>query len=90
MIEVEEVKRTDEVQVTDGYWIVKFLFDRDKGKLKTIFRGKYSNSRVYEPIYVPKAIYAAFVRKAYAVFYNSRKKKVVVKPVNSAQLSLGI
>jgi len=86
MVEVETVTRVNEVEVSDGYWLVKFRYDRDKGRLITVFRGVHK-SRLLEPVYIPKAIFTAFVRRAYAVFYSSRKKKQV-KTVEDKQLKL--
>ena len=87
MVKVQLVNRTNEVEVTDGYWVVKFRYSREKGRLVTIFRGVHK-SRLFEPVYVPKAIFTAFVRRAYAVFYNSRRKKEVVQKPESMQLNL--
>lgn len=78
MITVTEVERVNSVEVSDGYYLVKFYYDREKGKLRTVFRGK-CESRMCEPIYIPAKIYRDFVRKAYAVFYRSRKSKKIYK-----------
>ena len=87
MTEVKFVERVQSVEVTDGYWFVRFAFDREKGKLKTVFRGCHKG-RMHEPVYVPKAIYADFVKRAYAVFYDSKKKKVKLTYVPNNQLEL--
>lgn len=87
MVSVIQVERTHSVEVTDGYWIVKFLLDREGNRLRTIFKG-VNKSKMHEPVYIPKNIYADFVRRAYAVFYNSKKKKV--ERVDPYQLMLNL
>jgi len=87
MIKVREVERVKEVKIYDGYYFASFIYDSDAGKVKTISRGAY-RSRMHEPVFIPKAIFSSFVKRAYAVFYNSNKKRVICKC--QLKLKLGV
>lgn len=76
MIKVKEVVRTKSVEVTDGEFFVSFGYNNDAGKLTVLSRGQYKN-RQTEPVYIPKPVFNSFVKRAYAVFYDSKKKKRV-------------
>jgi len=87
MVKVIQVERVNEIDITDGYYRIVFRYDRETGGLKAVFRG-VNRSRMHEPAYIPKDVYAEFVRKAYAIFYDTKRKKV--EKSNVKQLSLNL
>jgi hypothetical protein len=88
-VKVQHVTRTDEFIAEDEQFrfYAKFVYSYEKGKLVLVSKGRHTDSRAYEPVYIPKAIYNEFKRRAYAVFFRAKGKRKK-KAVNKNQMQL--
>lgn len=90
-IKVNYVTRVKECTVEDnnfGYYAT-FIYDSDKDKLIMVGKGRHTDSRSYEPIYIPKIVMNELRTRAYAIFFKAKKKKAIATGTNQLNLFKG-